>query len=192
MTQLTRRRFIQLTSLLAGAISIPAAASMIPVTSAKTILGDPIDTPIPAPWVPTQAEVDEWLAYYKLTVDKRFHAATDYLLVVPAGDYDTKEIIATVEEIERFQRDFAILEGDRQAVGKTQGDGYAAGRNGMPRAFIDAHGPSNANFGWYNGWALGDYDRRWRAGEVKLARSPGMNWPEGKRPNPFRAPDALS
>jgi hypothetical protein len=168
MTQLSRRRFFQLTLACAGTITVPVA--VVSAAPAKTILGDPIDPPAPTPWVPSEAEVAEWLQYYKWSVQKRFEEVTHVMQTNPEnfqGSHLT-EIehtlvrdgdVLSVVEVKQFEEAFGALEADRAAVGSAQGWGYEAGRAGAPRVRVSAHGPSNANFAWYNGWDTGEFDR---------------------------------
>jgi len=45
---------------------------------------------------------------------------------------------------------------------------YEVGLNGLPRYCGDFTVPSHRAFAWYNGWRIGNDDRRWR--EAKKAR----------------------
>jgi len=173
-----RRQFLAYT------IAIGAAAPfarMIQPAEAQPAVAMP-----PILWSPTQAEVDEWLAYYKIAVRQGVERFADIVQGAPEiliGDDGKPYVVNVVDQhlFEEAERAFHRLDHDRQAVAWSQGQGYYAGRNGLPRENPRYTGPSHEAFGWYNMWAVGDRDRR----GVRLPRSPGVTWPEGRRPNPW-------
>jgi hypothetical protein len=56
---MNRRQFLQYTVALAAAASITRL-----IVGSSALAGEAL----PEAWIPTQAEVDEWLTYYKLSV----------------------------------------------------------------------------------------------------------------------------
>ena len=151
-------------------------------------LGTP-DVP-PIRWIPTQAEVDEWLTYYKIAVQQGVERFSDVVATILTGrpehthDLGTRFAATPQEAIDEerlfadAERAFEALHADRMAVAISQGAGYSAGRDGLPRENLRYTGPSHEAFGWYNMWAVGDRDRR----GIRLPRSPGVTWPPGSRP----------
>jgi hypothetical protein len=164
---MNRRQFLQYTVALAAAASITRL-----VVGTSALAGEAL----PEPWIPTQAEVDEWLEYYKLSVRTGVKSFND--IVCGASNAEPWLGIAQNRSDWELYREaeaaFLRLESDRRDVAITQGEGYAAGRDGRPRLNECFRGPSNQAFGWYNYWAVGDADRR----GVRLPHSPGVIWPK--------------
>lgn len=175
---MSRRRFLQLT------VSIAAAAAL-PTLLDRARAGEPCPPPeeLAAFWVPTVPEVAEWLEYYKLTVGAAHRRFADILLSLPdeSGDTFHFDFEKTFAECER---DFNLMENARRDIGREQYSGYNAGRTGLPRTNPRFRVASHPGFGWYNYWAVGDYDRRWDNGlphlgctleeEYKTIRETGM------------------
>lgn len=157
---MTRRRFLQITTGMAAVAAIPAfiagreyASELLPAYSNV--------------WIPTVPQVIEWLEYYKICVRQAHLKFADLVLslgqeqAVNVPPMDAREFEA---QLFAAEKDFNALEDTRRAVGWQQGAGYTAGLDGHPRrnpAFLQ---PSHPAFGWYNYWAVGDYDRRRRLG----------------------------
>lgn len=159
---MNRRQFLTYTVALAVAAPF---AKMITVADTGAMIPTPPAQPDPRVWVPTQTEVDEWLEYYKLSVWNG-HRSLAHLMGNQAfsiQSYDEFPSIAgSKEEVELFEaaeRAFRQLEHDRNAVSVSQGVGYDAGREGLPRFNALYTAPSNEAFGWYNYWAVGNADR---------------------------------
>lgn len=150
---MNRRQFLQYTIALAAAAPL-ARIALLPEAQAA---------PLPVvEWVPTEAEVREWLQYYKLTVkmgSQKFHDAVGGLF--NAQEFlDRADIVTTIDPALFLQaeRSFESLEHDRHCVAYYQGQGYGEGRLGAARRNMAFTGPSNAGFAWYNGWLLGHND----------------------------------
>jgi hypothetical protein len=135
----------------------------------------------PATWIPTQPQVDEWLEYYKLSTTLR---SKDYLgimanafgvaLLVDSNG-DTQVIYPNRGQAEQDYEDFEIarvafeaLEEDRTGVGHEYLNGYEAARTGAQRFNGRFLWASNRGYSWYNGWAVGEFDRLWREGKLCL------------------------
>lgn len=146
----------------------------------------------PGIWCPKQAAVDEWLEYYKKSV---WLKAKDFSTVMAnafgvailsdstGGVGGKARVIGlsgeteypTREESERDYKDFMFaedafnkLEADRTRVGHEYLNGYEAARAGSERYCARFDRPSNSAYSWYNGWAVGEFDRLWREGKLCL------------------------
>lgn len=176
---MNRRRFLQYT--IALAVSAPLAKLGVVPTGAQV---PTVDLHDPRLWIPTQAQVDEWLTYYKAAVGQGVRRFADIFLGLPEVlDAEDGPIVVHVPDhslYDQAERAFGLLQGDRFAVGGSQSHGYNAGREGQPRFNPLYTAPSNESFGWYNGWATGNFDYLWRRGEVTLPRSPGVTRPHAK------------
>ncbi len=173
------RQFLSYTIALAAMAPLARVLVTAEPAGAATMSIDPAPR-LGAVWVPTQAEVDEWLEYYKICVQQGVEKFADIVLTVPKPEGDDGTLTDPIEYprlFEAAERAFAALHSDRMAVAYSQGKGYDAGRDGLPRHCVAYTAPSNEGFGWYNMWAVGDRDRR----GVRLPRSPGVTWPEGRR-----------
>lgn len=169
---MNRRQFIKFTAALAAA----SAGSLMPSSPPEAAL--PVPVPPPVQWIPTQAEVDWWLEYYKLCVTAQAQTLTQAL----ANSFTVTDIdaIVSAEDVKALaaaEKAWGALEAQRQRVGWVQGQGYAAGRYGAERFNPLYKGPSHPAFAWYNSWAVGNFDLRWTRGEVSLPRSPGVTFP---------------
>jgi hypothetical protein len=180
---MNRRRFLQFT--IALAVAAPIARLLVTVEPASdATVPMPPGPQLGAVWIPTQAEVDEWLDYYKICVQQGCERFQDLMRVVYAVESDDEgapiftDTDMSLENYRQAERGYTALAADRYAVAMSQGAGYAAGRDGLPRHTVAYTAPSNEAFGWYNMWAVGDADRR----GVRLPRSPGVTWPDGRRP----------
>lgn len=177
---MTRRRFLQLTVVLAACAPIARLTSPFAVA-------DPVGTPAPTAslfgWVPDQAQVDEWLTYYKIAVQSGHRRFVDIM----AKSFADQRVDETLEMYGQAEHAFNAIEDDRFRVAISQGAGYEQGRQGLPRVNPRYSAASNEAFGWYNGWATGYLDYQVARGAVKLPRSPGVTWPAGSRPrhNPY-------
>lgn len=176
---MNRRRFLQYT------IALAATAPLSTLGLVSFEGGQLPPVPLnPSIWVPTQAEVDEWLTYYKLAVRQGCERFVDVVLGVPAETLEQETgphvefKVADQALFDAAEHAFLALEGDRRRVGVAQGFGYAYGRDGHPRFNAALTAPSNESLAWYNGWATGNLDYRWWRGEVKLPRSPGVSGPK--------------
>jgi hypothetical protein len=171
---MNRRQFLQFT--VALAVAAPLARLGVAPAGAQFATPPAFD---PTTWVPTGAQVAEWLEYYKLAVRTGVERFNDIVATVfvehPNPDAD-RELYQAAE------RAWTVLSSDRAAVAVSQGAGYQAGRDGQPRFNPRYTAPSNEAFGWYNSWGVGNFDYRLKRGEIKLPRSPGVTWPDGKRP----------
>lgn len=150
---MNRRQFLTYTIALAVAAPL-ARLSVLPTDAAESA---PLPV-YPDRWVPTQAEVDEWLAYYKMAVRsgvERFDHVVDTVFADTSYEERAQELLL-YEEAERAWRQ---LSADRHAVAWSQGAGYSAGRDGLPRFNERYTAASNEAFGWYNFWAVGHADR---------------------------------
>jgi hypothetical protein len=147
---MSRRRFLQMT------VSMAAVAAGAGFVTAE-IAGGPPGPALGQIWVPTVPEVAEWLEYYKLSVSAAYHRFGDIVRSLSTENDDPE---ALVREFAMAERDFYALEHERQKVAYQQYSGYEAGRSGRPRHHAGFTKPSHEAFGWYNFWALGDYDRR--------------------------------
>ena len=156
---MNRRQFLQITVSLAAAAALPTVG--VGTDLVKLPPADEI-------WIPTVPQVAEWLEYYKLTVTHAHQRFADIVLGLAADGDDPAELMRTFAGAER---DFDLMEGERRRVGAQQYSGYEAGRSGRPRANPAFLKPSHPAFGWYNYWAVGDYDRRWREGLPRLGRT---------------------
>lgn len=156
---MNRRRFLQITVAMAAVTQLPSLVARDPIIS------------LPPPdeiWIPTVGQVAEWLEYYKLTVSAAHRRFADMVLGLAADGDDPAELLRTFESAER---DFDLMESERGQVGLQQGWGYQAGFDGLPRANPRFLKPSHCGFGWYNYWAVGDYDRRRKLGLPRLGRT---------------------
>jgi len=154
-----RRRFLQLTVQMAAAALLP----IVPGSEVAKLL-----PPADGIWIPTVPEVAEWLEYYKLTVGRAHQRFADIVLGLPADGDDPLEL---ERDFASAERDFNLMESERLKVAYQQYSGYEAGRSGRPRANPQFLKPSHAGFGWYNYWAVGDYDRRWRLNLPRRGRT---------------------
>lgn len=180
---ISRRRFIQATFALAA----------LPAIGVVTFEQMPA---APKLWIPTEAQVGEWLEWYKASVQTAFigHVRDFFpgdVVLPPEPDfvplYDNRFFHARVEPvemttctIEQFDKALAKLEAGRMEVGMHQGGGYEAGRRGDVRECAAYERPSACGFAWHNGWMTGNLDYRFARGEYKPPRSPGVTWPNGK------------
>lgn len=148
---MNRRRFLQFT--VALAVAAPLAHRFLLAPGVMPDL-------LPERWIPTNAQVAEWLEYYKLYVRAGCEKFADVVKAAFAGEpMDLQQVADEFEFFDAAERAFMQLNGDRSAVGGSQGLGYDAGRGGLPRFSQAFTGPSNAGFAWYNGWAVGHFDR---------------------------------
>lgn len=145
---MSRRRFLQIT------VSMVAVGTMPALVPGDSIVRVPPPDEI---WIPTVLEVAEWLEYYKLTVTHANQRFTDIMLNLATENDDPAELERIFSSAEA---DFNLMQGERQRVAGEQYSGYEAGRGGRPRANPRFLKPSHPGFGWYNYWAVGDYDRR--------------------------------
>jgi hypothetical protein len=146
---MSRRRFLKITVSMAAIAALPN----LPGPWRSNLL-----PPIGEIWVPTVAEVAEWLEYYKLAMHgatKRFADIIDAL-----GTREGETDVQFRAEFQTAEDDFLALTEAREAVAFQQGAGYGAGRDGRPRLNHQFLRASHEAFGWYNYWAIGDYDRR--------------------------------
>lgn len=146
---MNRRRFLQFTIALAAAAVVPA--SVLDAARETTTKR----------WVPVQAQVDEWLQWYKLTTDRRHKRFVDIALY--AFPDEPESTVAEGEAEHRLfsaaEGSFEVLQQTREAVADAQGRGYIAGRDGLPRFSGDYVEQSSPGFAWYNGWNVGFNDR---------------------------------
>lgn len=141
------------------------------------------------PWPPTQEEVGRWLAEYKkwcsgnqpLPPGMRAGGGDQFggeeLRVGRGGQPDAATRL-WMDQLEAFERDYASYERFRRTIGEEHGRGYEAGRQGMGREGLPHKERTHETYSWLNGWAVGNFDYRWRRGEVQLPRSPGVTWPK--------------
>lgn len=135
----------------------------------------------PTTWTPKQADVDEWLEYYKKSTwlkakDFATVMATAFgVTVITDGIGNTEVDYPSRQESEQDFRDFReaerafnALEKDRIRVGHEYLNGYEAGRGGAERYCARFDRPTNSSYSWYNGWAVGEFDRLWREGKLCL------------------------
>ncbi len=177
---MNRRRFLQFTIALAATAPIARVLLANEAVAGATLTIAP-EPPLGAVWVPTQAEVDEWLEYYKICVREGCEKFADIMKTVYYHETDDGVLTASGPEVDlhdQAERAFNALHSDRMAVAFSQGQGYSAGRDGLPRHNVAYKAPSNEGFGWFNMWAVGDRDRR----GIRLPRSPGVTWPDRERP----------
>jgi hypothetical protein len=194
---INRRQFIGMTFALAAASAVllaVAAAPPVPLEGAANI---PIPETQIRTWWPTEAEVAGWLEWYKAwignhhTIEKLADCFPMELVTFEDGSqsalmYQSQPVVFmseqnTVKTLEDFERALCTLDHTRHEVGYHQGLGYEAGRRGESRECRTYQAPSNHGFAWYNGWAQGNLDYRWKRGEVKLERSPGVYFPPGDK-----------
>lgn len=159
---MSRRRFLQIT------VSMAVAAAMSPLPGQRRDL-EPSDIHTgPDLWIPTVPEVAEWLEYYKLSMASTHHRFTDIVLGLGTS---AEEVGILLKEFGTAERDFERLTAARLRVAYTQESGYAAGRSGEPRRNAAFLQKSHEGFGWFNYWAIGDYDRRRELGLPRLGRT---------------------
>lgn len=161
---MNRRRFLQITVAIAAAAALPA------VVRRDALVVDGV-TVMPAAdeiWIPTVPQVAEWLEYYKLTVAAAHQRFADIVLGLAA---DGDDPVALERDFADAERDFNAMEGERRRVAHENYSGYDAGRSGRPRANPRFAKASHPAFAWYNYWAVGDYDRRWKLGLPRLGRT---------------------
>ena len=140
---ISRRQFIQLT------VALAVAAPMA-FRAAEAIAA-------PHPWVPTQAEVDQRLDYYRTYVTKGSKSFQQIVLGIPEpSDLLTQQ---DWKDLRSAETAFAKLESDRASVAHAFIEGYDAGRAGLARENTEFTGPSNRGFAWYNYWQVGANDR---------------------------------
>lgn len=156
---MNRRQFLQIT------VAMAATAAM-PIHRGSELA--PVLPPPDEIWIPTVPEVAQWLEYYKLTVAQAGQRFSDIVLGL-ATDGDDPEVLA--RDFAHAERDFERMEGERMRVARENYSGYDAGRSGRPRANPRFLKPSHPGFAWYNYWAVGDYDRRWKEGLPRLGRT---------------------
>lgn len=162
---MNRRRFLELT------IAFAAAAELPSITQAHA----PAER-----WIPTEAEVAEWLEYHKVAVriaHEDFSAAVEAAFAVGGDGNPLAAGAKRVEELQIFEeaeRAFNNMAAVRVSVSVAQGWGYRAGREGLPRCEPRYEQASYAGYGWYNGWEVGNFDYLWRTGLVCLMPSPGQ------------------
>lgn len=165
---MSRRRFLQMTVAIAAAAALPTLSDQARAGEAALPAAE-----LDAYWIPTVAEVAEWLEYYKLTVGTAVRRFADIVLGLDAG---SDEPGALEREFAQAEADFNRLGGARLEVAWQWGRGYNAGRNGEPRANPRFQVPSHQGFAWYNYWAVGDYDRRRDLGLPRLGRTLEMEY----------------
>lgn len=181
---MNRRQFIQMTMSLAAATALPVLA----------INANIVPPPPPPRWVPTPEEVANWLEYYKaytagLRPDIHDLASTESVEV--SRDCKEKDLLGAFTEnaegllarFKAFEAAFNSQECDRNQVAIEFMHGYDAGRDGSERYCGKFDRPSNAAYAWYHYWAVGDFDRRYAAGE-RSARLEAVSWrspPPGPR-----------
>lgn len=156
---MNRRQFLQITVAMAAAAAMPIHR------------GSELATVLPPPdeiWIPTVPEVAQWLEYYKLTVAQAGQRFSDIVLGLATEDDDPAELARSFATAER---DFERMHDERMHVARENYSGYEAGRNGRARTNPRFLKPSHPGFAWYNYWAVGDYDRRWKQGLPRLGRT---------------------
>lgn len=146
--------------------------------------GDLIPQP-PPPWPPEQAEVDRWLAAYKLwTVNKQPQPPG---MTMGGGDQFEKLELRLgkgahpdaasqywMDQMRLFEDSYGAYERFRRSIGQAHGLGYDAGRANAPRESLPFTERTHEVYSWLNGWAVGNLDYRFRRGELQLPRSPGV------------------
>ena len=135
----------------------------------ETIMPAAAALPQSGHWIPTQEQVDEWLRYYRVAmqiaqrrVKERALGSTRFLFSeVPgledAPGEDPEDLMLDSRELDA---QFAVVDEERFAVAHAQAGGFFAGRDGRGRVNPEFTKPSDAAFAWYNGWNVGDRDRR--------------------------------
>jgi hypothetical protein len=202
---LSRRAFlklsVQMTAVLAAGVDLGYAESVaIPPPTAATV---DLAT---GGWIPTTAEVGNWLTWYKAWVSGQFPNVQElfpeesYVVRWQKGRIEDDDFVTGEQTLWRpvdqhpedmiigvreFETAMAKLESTRVDVGWAQGSGYEAGRRGDSRESRSYHGPCNEGFAWYNGWAQGNLDYRRRIGQLEAHERPernrGVTWPVGHR-----------
>lgn len=157
---MNRRQFIQMTMSLAAATALPVAL----------INRDIVPPPPPPRWTPTPEEVANWLEYYQAYTAGLRPDIHD--IVGAEHDKATRDV---VRHFNAFLDAFKSQETDRQQVAIEFMHGYDAGRYGSQRYCGKFDRPSNAAYAWYHYWAVGDFDRRYAAGE-RSARLEAASW----------------
>jgi hypothetical protein len=153
---MNRRQFLQYTVALAVAAPL-AHLAMLPEAQSAPLAA--------VEWVPTEAEVNEWLQYYKLSLKvghEKFADAVGGLFDAQRGigiTHEEDEITHDPALFREAERAFNALERDRGNVAWSQGAGYNCGRDGGARRHMSFSGPSNEGFAWHNGWLVGNNDR---------------------------------
>jgi hypothetical protein len=158
---MNRRQFLQMT------VSIAAAAALPIAVAGEVVKALPLPQ-LGQIWIPTVPQVAEWLEYYKITVAQANQRFQDIVLGLSTDGESALDLAQTFQSAER---DFYAMEGERTRVAYQQYSGYEAGRSGRPRQNVAFAKPSHPAFGWYNYWAVGDYDRRFREGLPRLGRT---------------------
>lgn len=177
---MNRRQFIQMTMTI-------AAAAVIPV---KLLESQAAAQGVTLQWIPTKEEVANWLEYYKawtaglrpdihditgqgwatFTYDRQLST----LPVEREPDVVAEAPGVLVSRFKQFEDAFKAQESDRAKVGREFLAGYDAGKDGSQRYCARFDRPSNQAYAWYHYWAVGDFDRRYAAGDPaahKEARS---------------------
>lgn len=148
---MNRRQLLLFVALMAGAPKILAEEGR---REFPELAGSP-----DALWVPTVGSVATWLAAYREATVATAHRMNDLL----AADLDTESVRQTREWVEKYgpeiEAAFADFQHTRHVIGAAMGRGYCAGYDGKERVCSEFTRPSNAGFGWYNGWDIGAADR---------------------------------
>lgn len=185
---MNRRQFIQMTMSLAAAAAIPAVAITM-AKEARVAAGLP-----PRPqWMPSKEEVAEWLEYYKAytaglrpdihDLDTPVRRCTDSAGIEVTVKEIPEQPTALLARFKAFEAAFVSQESDRGGVAREFLAGYDAGRDGSQRYCARFDRPSNRAYAWYHYWQVGDFDRRYAAGE-QSARLEAASWrspPPGRR-----------
>jgi hypothetical protein len=178
---MNRRQFIQMTMSLAAAAALPVAA-----------INAAIVPPPPQPkWVPSREEVAYWLEYYKawtagLRPDIHDFSSIepDRVIGNPAPLMGAELAVPMVARFAAFEDAFRSQESDRGQVAREFLAGYDAGKDGSQRYCARFDRPSNAGYAWYHYWQVGDFDRRYAAGDP-VARAEATSW-RSPAPTSFR------
>lgn len=131
-----------------------------------------------AAWPPAVWEVWGWRDWYRRWVPANTPALpSEPELIIDRGL--SAETLWWTGEMETFRAREANLHALRTAIGKAQGWGYEAGREGRERAEVPYSDRRWEAFAWLSGWETGNYDYEWKARRVINLRSPGVTWPVG-------------
>lgn len=183
---MNRRQFIQMT------MSIAAAAALPGIVKAA----GPAAPLAPPRWTPSVEEVAAWLEYYKAyTAGLRpdIHDITgqgwatlewgpNHKLLERDPEPQTEAPGTLVARFKQFEDAFKSQESDRIQVAQEFLHGYDAGKDGSERYCGRFDRASNAAYAWYHYWAVGDFDRRYAAGD-RAARLEAASW---RSPPPWK------
>ena len=158
MDKVSRRAFLTACVTTVAACTWPGRAESQPVVERLGLKPVHLDADGYSLGHPNKVQCAQWLKGYRMRCEVVGKLRLDRILV--RADEYPKAWLASQEEFRAMWDQFHEL---RLAVGRAQGLGYCAGRDGKSFMTCTIDGkPEHADehHAWHNGWFLGEADRR--------------------------------